>query len=195
MKDSHSELRRSLAKETLSKHGYGKMKEVADKEVRKGIGEHEKSEHGGKKTKLKLKDGGEAKGKAPKSRLDRKNRATGGRNKGHKDAKVKINILNAGGGKQPMPMSPPSAMGAAPHAPMPMPPPQAPAAPPMGGAGAPPMGSGMPARPMPGMAPQQGRPFKGGGPVRSKGEHPHLEGGAGGGLGRLEKAAAQKKRK
>lgn len=187
MKDTHSSDRRKRATDILAHHGYGKMKSVADKEVRRGIGEHEKAEHSSKKTKLKLKDGGKAEGKEPKSRLDRKPRAAGGRNKGHKEPRVSVNVINAGG-KQPMPM------GAAPSAPMPPPAARPPMAPP---AGAPPpqMGAGMPARPMPGMMPQQQRPFKGGGPVRSKGEHPHLEGGAGGGLGRLEKAAAQKKRK
>lgn len=190
MTAQHKE-RRERAEKILKEHGYGVVKDIADHEIGKAVSEHDNQRHGGKKTHLKLKHGGAAKGKTPEARLDRKPRAAGGRNKGHKEPKVSVNVINAGG-KQPMPM-PPAPMGAAPHAPMPMPPQAAPAGPPpMGGAPMPPHPM-PPQGAMPGGMPQ--RPFKGGGPVRSKMEMPHLNGGAGGGLGRLEKAAAEAKRK
>lgn len=188
----HHEERRAKAADILSQQGYGKMKDIADHEVAKAVGEHDKQMHGGKKTHLKLKDGGKAMGKEPMHRLDRKPRSAGGRNKSHKEPKVSVNVINAGG-KQPMPV--PMAGSMAPHPPMPMPAPQVPAGPPPGvmASGAPPM-SARPMMPPPGGMPQ--RPFKGGGPVRDKGNDiPHLEGGSGGGLGRLEKAAHEKTRR
>ncbi len=182
---------RDRAKQILKDNDYKQDKALADREVRKGISEHEKQLHSGKKSRLKLAcggraDGGRAEGEAPKSRLDRKSRAHGGRNKG-KEAKVAVNVINAGS-KPSMPMPP---MGGAPMPPRPpMAPPQPP---PPGAAGAPPMPQRPPMPPQGGMP--GGRPFKSGGPVRNKSIGVHLEGGAGGGLGRLEKAKAESKRK
>ena len=183
----HNAERRAKASEILSKHGYGKMKDM----VSKGISQHESHDHKGeKKTKLKLATGGAAKGEAPHNRMDRKPRAAGGRNKGHKEPHVSVNVINAG--SKP-PMAPP---GGGMGAPMPPHPPMAPQAPPMA---APPPGMGakppMPPQGMPpgGMPP---RPFKAGGPVKNNTvDIPHLEGGAGGALGRLEKANHEAKRK
>lgn len=189
MKSQHDQDRRDRAEDILSQNGYGKIKHLADQEVRKGIAEHEKHEHGGKKTSLKLASGGCAIGGKPADRLDRKPRAAGGRNK-HKESKVSVNVINAGG-KQPMPVPVPAGAGAPmpPRPPVPMP---APAAP-MGGA---PAGGGMPVprAPMGGM-PMQGRPFNKGGPVKNRGEGLHMEAGAGSGLGRLEKESFEQKRK
>lgn len=123
------------------------------------------------------KHGGPVSGAMPKARLDKKRRyATGGGVMGEDTPKkskkggTTVNIVIAGkGGAEAPPMMPPMPPAGGP----PMPPP----APPMPPAGRPPVG-GPPA----GMAPP--RPFKSGGAVKA---------GAGSGLGRLEKAAAQKK--
>ena len=117
----HHEERRAKASSILSKHGYGKMKDIADHEIGKAVSQHDKQKHGGSKTKLHLATGGCATGGEPHSRLDRKPRAAGGRNKGHKEPHVAVNVINAGG-KQPMPM--PMAGAMPPHPPM-APPPQA----------------------------------------------------------------------
>lgn len=56
-------------------------KAIADREVRKGFAEHDSQLHEGKKTHLKLRDGGHAEGGAAKKRLDRpgrRKRADGG---------------------------------------------------------------------------------------------------------------------
>lgn len=180
MMKNHSEDRRDRAVNVLAKAGYGAMKHLATDAVH----QHEDHDHKGeKKTKLKLANGGCASGGKPDARLDRKPRAAGGRNS-HKEPKVSVNVINAG--KQPVPVPMGGPMGAPPAGAAPMPP-HPPMAPP-GQPGMPPPGG------MPGAMPQ--RPFKGGGPVRDKGnDMPHLEGGAGGGLGRLEKAAHEQKRK
>lgn len=194
MHAKHNEERRSKAANILSAHGYGKMKHLATEAVH----DHEKNMHKGKKeTKLHLATGGCATGGAPHMRMDRKARAAGGRNK-HKEPHVAVNVINAGG-KQPAPMPMPAGSMAM-HPPM-MPPPQAappmapqhPPMPPPQGAVPPP--GGMPQRPP--MMNAGGRLRRaGGGPVKNKTiEIPHLEGGSGGGLGRLEKAEAQSKRK
>lgn len=186
MKSKHDQERREKASEILSKQGYGKMKHL----VEQGVHEHEDADHKGtKKTKLKLADGGCASGGSPMARLDRKSRAKGGRNKGHKEPKVSVNVINAG--KQPVPV-PVQGGGMSPRPPMAAP--QAMPPRPMPPQGAPPPPMQM--KP-PGMMNAGGRAKKsGGGPVASKGNDvPHLKGGSGGGLGRLEKSQHEKSRK
>lgn len=189
---NHNDERRSKAKEILKGAGYGSMKHL----VEKGVGEHEGAMHKGKKkTPLHLATGGCASGGEPKARMDRKPRASGGRNK-HKEPKVSVNVINAGG-KQNPPMMPPPAMA---HPPMPAPAPMAPQKPPMAAPQGMPPG-GMPPGAMgmkpPGMMNSGGRAKKaGGGPVASKGtDVPHLKSGAGGGMGRLLKAKHEQDRK
>lgn len=115
-------------------------------------------------------------GRKTKPRMDRAARKKGGRTKGD------VNIIIAT--KEGPPAGMPGPMMAPPPRPMPppMPPPQA--APPPGAAMPPPgMGGGLPpmgATPMP--------PRKKGGKVM--GAYRKMKDGAGGGLGRLEKAAA-----
>lgn len=189
MKATHNDSRREKASNILKSAGYGAMKSLATSAVH----QHEEHDHkDSKKTKIKLATGGCASGGEPKSRLDRKPRAHGGRNKGHKEPKVSVNVINAGG-KQPMPVP------AMPQKPPMMPPPQAtpmPPRPPMPPQGAAPMApQGMPQKP-PGMMNAGGRAKRAaGGPVKNKMDMPHLEGGSGGGLGRLEKAEHESKRK
>lgn len=124
---------------------------------------------------------GKIDGAKPKPRFDKF--ARGGAVK--KEPKTNINVIVApqgGGDKQPM-LPPPMAAGPA------MPPPPRPPGPPMGGLpGAPP--GAMP----PGLGP---KPFNAGGQVRgrfAKGGAVKMMDGAGGGLGRLQKAAAQKRK-
>lgn len=95
-------------------------------------------------------------GKAPKARLDRPGRATGGRTNG-KGATV--NIIVGGGDKPPMP--PLAGLGMPP--PMPPPPPPIPPGPPPGG---PPMGM-PPGGPPPGIRSMGGRAYAKGGRVKS----------------------------
>ena len=193
MHAKHNEQRRSKAADILSAHGYGKMKHLATEAVH----EHEGHDHKGeKKTKLKLANGGCAMGGAPHARMDRKPRAAGGRNK-HKEPHVAVNVINAGKTPVPMPM-PAGGMGTPPRPPMmPSPqatPPMAPQRPPMMPPQGAPMAGGMPRPPMMNRGGRLRR--SGGGPVKNKTiEIPHLEGGSGGGLGRLEKGEAQAKRK
>lgn len=173
----HSSKRREKAKSILKGAGYGAMQNL----VTKGVHEHEKHMHKGKKeTSLKLATGGRAEGSAPESRLDRKSRAAGGRNRGKGKGKgnhVKINILNAGKQPVPVPMPATPAVGKPPMAPAPV-----------GAAPPPPMGA-MGRPPIPGVG------LKSGGAARMKGKDvPHLKGGSGGGLGRLEKAAHEERR-
>lgn len=196
MKSPTSSERRKHASGILSRNGYGNMKDLATDAVH----EHEAHMHkGDKKTKIKLSSGGEAKGKSPRHTLDRKPRAAGGRNKGHKEPRVAVNVINAG--KQPVPVPMPGAGMGGPRPPAPMAAPPAPMGPPPGAnpmAAHPPMGGPAPGM---GMRPNGlhtgGRAKRaGGGPVRDKdGDMPHLEGGAGGGLGRLEKAKHEEKRR
>lgn len=169
---------RGRAKEVLKSAGYkdgGGIKEEKEL-VKKAVRQHEKHDHKGKKpTNLKLKDGGHIKGEKSKDRLDKM--ARGGKTKHHKsDTKTKVNVIvapSAGGAAgQGMPVMPPHPMPA--PRPMPMPPQ---GASPMGPQGA----------PMP--------PMKRGGKIKALkngGEVP-MESGAGGGKGRLEKAALARK--
>lgn len=119
----------------------------------------------------------EASGNTPKKRLDKRKRyASGGgiddAPKEKKSAKTQVNVIITGGNKD-----------AAPAAPMPMPP--VPMAPPAGG---PPPGAPMGAPPpMPPMARKRG------GSVMSKDPSYPIEDGSGGGLGRIQKAAAARK--
>lgn len=145
----------------------------------KDVHKHEDHLHPGK-PKTKLKDGGVAHGKSVKKRLDRPKRyAEGGgvdgspKKKGN--AKTQVNIVIAGKDGSPQatpPMMPPGGPAAMPAQGAPAIPPR----PPMG-AGAAPMG--MPMR-------------KKGGAVNKEPAYP-IDSGAGGGEGRLEKAAAAKK--
>lgn len=146
-------------------------------EVIKAVHEHETQEHGGKHSKLKLKDGGCATGGKPESRPDKKPRLA----KGGKSPHTKINIMVAPGKGDAAPM--PTA-GAA------IPPPQMPPRPPMAPGVAPPMMA-------PGMRPPT---MKTGGKLKSGGKA--VDGkigkytaGAGSGEGREEKTANQKKYK
>ena len=105
--------------------------------------------------------------------------ARGGATKGK--GKTTVNVIVAGGhGAQPAGGAP---MGAMP--PRPMPPPGA--MPPGAGAPPPPPGAGMP----PGMPPRPPQMAKRGGAIKSTKGYP-ISDGAGGGEGRLEKAAAMK---
>ena len=123
-------------------------------------------------------------GNSPRKRQDKRQRyATGGgvedgASKKKSGAKTEVNIVIAGKGDQgaPMPQPVPAPMGPPPGA---MPPP-----------------GGMPPRPMPpgGMPPAGMRPpgaMRRGGGVKE--EYP-IDAGAGGGKGRLEKAAAEKRK-
>lgn len=117
-------------------------------------------------------DGGSVDGGKPKSRHDRKGGAT-------------VNVIVAGGGQpqpRPVPVPVPAGRPAMPPggsaglgaAPPPMPPRPMPGGPPIGGAGMPP----------PGMRP----------PGMKRGGAAKMDAGAGGGMGRLEKAKAMRHR-
>ena len=178
-------------------------KAIADREVKKGIRQHEEHEHGGKMTSLKLKHGGEAEGAKGHRRLDR-----GGRSgKGSKGSHVNVIVAPGGGG--------PGGPGAMPP-PMPMPPPRPPMVPPMPPGGMPPgpMPPGLAARPgimppgavpPPGGMPPPGIRRDGGRARRASGgrvndagvahaqeepKMPHMEEGARSALGRLARAKA-----
>lgn len=130
--------------------------------------------------KIKLKDGGCVEGAAGKRRLD--HYASGGRTKGKSGHKTVVNVVMPQGGDK-SPMAPPMAM------PPPRPPMAPPPAMPPPGAGMAPPGGGMPPPrpPMPGM----GAPPPGGMPMRARGGGvPHLTGGGGGAIARLEKMKA-----
>lgn len=155
------------AQEILKSAGYKDGGDVKQdkKLVEKAVHQHEAHDHKGeKKTKLKLKEGGHVKGEKTASRLDKM--ARGGKAKHHKgDAKTKVNVIVApSAGAAPMPMPHP--------APRPMP---------------------MASAPMP--APMPSAPMNKGGKTKAfknGGEVP-MEYGAGGGKGRLEKAALARK--
>lgn len=184
----HEAHKRKRAREVLTRAGYkigGHLKhsDKAQDEamIAKGVHEHESHLHKGeKKTRLKLADGGVAEGSTPKRRGDKKKRG-----------QVNVNVLVGG----PHPPAQPAVR----PVPVPVPPP--------GGAMAGPPGG-------PGMPPPQG--LKRGGRARhAKGGHttrerdhikgmPHghfkkggrtkaypLDAGAGGALGRLEKAESE----
>lgn len=158
-------------------HGGDAEKKIADREVEKAINEHDAQLHGGRKTKLKLKAGGEVEGEHGRKRLDRpsrhrEHRADGGGVKGKGEKGTHVNVIIApptGGMRPPTPMG----MGALPQ--RPVVPAVAPSRPPM----APPPGA-MGAGPM-------GQRAAGGRAGRARGGKVKEEGGAGGGLGRLEK--------
>lgn len=202
--------KRKKGRALLSRAGYGSVgghltthpdKYATKHEVVNAVHEHEGADHPGtKKTRIKLKDGGLASGGMPKMRGDRKSRS----HKGGKGHHTNVNVIVGGGGKQPVPVPVPVPGGAG------GPPPPPPMAGPPGGGnpGMPPGLAG--AGPVPGGPPSgmkrgghakratggnvqnsqrnkiKGLPdgqFKRGG--RTKTDY---EGGAGGGLGRLEKA-------
>lgn len=210
--------RRKAARKLLSKSGYRtgghftakedesqdrkmiaaalKKDEAKDKAmIREAINEHDDQLHGGKKTRLKLKDGGMAMGMEPKSRGDRKSR-------GKKPGKTIVNVV-VGAEKPnapmpapmmaPHPMMPPPAGVPAPMPPHPMMPPMA---------GRPPM-PGMPPQmakkggkvdsmrdPVKALEPFGGTRLKAGGRARKVLKDYPIDDGAGGGMGRLEKAEA-----
>lgn len=165
--------RNSKAKELLSRGGYKSGGEVKEK-VKSGVHQHEKHLHkGNEETKLKLKSGGKAEGCSSKEMMGKYARggaakyASGGATKSKKGGTT-VNVVIAPSGQQqpqrvPVPMPPPGGG---------MPPPR----PPMGG---PPPGAMPPGGPPGGMPPRP--PMKSGGAVK-------MDAGAGGGLGRLEKA-------
>jgi hypothetical protein len=144
--------------------------------IEKGIHEHDRQMHGGKLTKLKLAHGGHVDGHHAKPHMAK--RARGGRT-GH--TKVNVIVAPQGGGAHPVPV-PVGGAGLPAVAPRPI---GAPAA----GAGLmppqaqrPPMGMGPPG------APPMGGPMGGAPMLRKRGGHiPHMEGGAGSGVGRTEK--------
>ena len=193
----------------LAGGGHVGEKHLVDGEIKKAMGEHDAQQHGGKKTKIKLKAGGEARvegehGRHRGDRPDRKreHRAEGGGvhhkgkdGKGSKGTHVNVIVApGAGGGGPAAGMGPPG---------MPPRPPMAPpmAGPPPGGppTGGPPPGAGGPPPGMPPRPPMAPPPGAGGPPGMmphkrgGRAEHAKggvIEHGAGGGSGRLEKMAA-----
>lgn len=177
------------------RRGESPSDEAADvARVKKAFAEHDTQLHGGKHTKLHLKDGGCADGGRSMRRMDRPGRASGGK-AGGKKAHTNVNVIVAGKGEdRPVPVPVPAAGGAPPpHPPMPPPGAMGPGGPPM----MPPPGAGMPpglAGPRPPMGPP-GMPMRArGGSVSDAAEAhgkelaEHLDAGAAGGLGRLEKS-------
>lgn len=174
--------RRKAARKRLSNSGYSigghltkRPDEIADKhEISEGIHEHESGMHPGKKkTRLHLKNGGNCEGMAAGGRSDRKPR---GGSKGKKGGTT-VNVVVAHPHPKPVPV--PVPVGGGPAGPPPPMPPGAmaggPPVPPPDGGGAP-MG-----------AKKGGRTgYKNGGKTKA---YP-IDDGAGGGLGRLEKAKA-----
>lgn len=75
-RDLHEERLRTITEAADRKED----KKIADHEVKKAIHEHDEQLHDGRRTKLKLRDGGAAEGRASRRRLDR-----GGR-RAHRDA-------------------------------------------------------------------------------------------------------------
>jgi len=180
---SHAALRKEARKQHAEKvRAYGG--EVSDRQqdekmIKRAIGEHEAHDHKGeKKTKLHFASGGHVEGDEAPMRPDRQRRASGGATKGgHSTKGTHVNVIVAPRGEPSGPQRPGLGMapppGMMPHPMMPPPPPGQPMGMPPGAGG-----GGMP----PGMG---AKPFKRGGGVK-------LEGGAGGGLGRLEKSVESK---
>lgn len=185
-------------KEKLDKldiHGERSEKKLVDGEIKKAMGEHDSQQHDGKKTKLKLKDGGHVDGHHGKHRPDkvsRRRRADGGHvsheerskggsaegKKGGKGTHVNVIVASPGGAGGP-------AAGMAPRPPMapPMAPPGGPA--PARMAPPPPAPGGAPGGP-PGMPPRKhGGRTEASRTERAKGGGVHHA--AQNGLGRLDK--------
>ena len=179
------------ARHLMRRSGYkvgGHTDKAADTAlISKAFSEHDNQLHGGKKTHLKLKEGGAVEGRATGGRLDKMARG------GHKKGKphVTVNVMNHP--QQPIsPQIPPIPVGLPAGGPRPMP------APPPMGAGGPPGGPPMGGGPMgPGGMKRGGRTklASGGQPTQgySKGKIPgpsteeHLASG-----GRLSGRAAPK---
>ena len=180
--------KRKNARALLTKSGYSKLgghltkrpDEIADKhEISEGIHQHEGARHKGQpKTRLKLRDGGNCEGMAAGGRSDRKPR--GAKGKGKKGGTT-VNVIVAHPHPKPVPVPVPVGAGAGPGGPPPpgMPPGAGPGGPPMPppDGGGPPMGAKKGGR----VGLKKGGKAKGKFPVK-------MEFGAGGGLGRLEKA-------
>lgn len=194
--------KRKKARSMLSKAGYAKVgghMKGDDEKIATGVHEHESAMHPGKKkTPIRLRDGGVAEGSEPKPRADRMSRGGHAKHKGK--GHTTVNVMVGSGHPQPVPVPVPKPVpvpvnagaGGPPGAgPMPMPP---------GGVpdpNAPPMGLKTGGRAKKDKIDSQRSPIKGisdgqfkkGGRTRSKYTAP-MEDGAGGGLGRLEKAKA-----
>lgn len=196
----HEDHRR--ANELVRKTGYRHLAhggrvdedEAEDKAmITKAVHEHEDHEHGGERTKLKLKHGGEAEGHKARHHLAK--RARGGKAGHGKNTKVQVIVAPQGGGggdaqaAHQQGMQQGAVMGARAMA--------AKMGAGAGGPGAGPVGgSGPPAPPAAGMAPS-GPPMAprpaappGGAPagmIRAKGGRVEMEAGSGGGEGRIEK--------
>lgn len=202
---------RSLARQAKSDHssriasrrGESPSDAAADKaRIERAISQHDSQLHGGKKTRLHLKDGGCAEGSASASRLDRPGRARGGispfggggkkKSKSGKGNTVNVIVASGGGEKErPVPIPVPAA-GPPPRPPMPPPGPMGPGGPPGGppmggppGAGGPPI----PPRPIPGGVPMRAD----GGAAEAAKAHGkelavHMKAGASSGMGRIAKS-------
>lgn len=149
-------------------------KKIADREVKKGIRQHDEQEHPGHHTSLRLKRGGHIDGKKPAERADRVSRARGGRAE-HGGGKHVTNIVIGNPAERQQAAMQGMKMGAAMGARQ------------MAGGMAGPVGPGGPGGP-PGGGP--GLPIQGppgamafGGGVK--------DAGAGSGMGRLEQAGEE----
>lgn len=170
-REHHHEKARKLMHRTGYKRGGAIHEDAAEdaKMIEEGVHEHEAHDHPGKpKTKLKFKEGGHVEGHHAKHHLGK--RARGGSTKGKKGAHVNVIVAPQAAPSPPHPVPVPMPAGGAPAAAAPPRPPMAPP-----GAGMPPPG-GMP--PGAGMRPP-GAMKRGGGV--------HMEAGAGGAEGRIEK--------